>query len=342
MNTASPTLTDAATPTKTPVPIIFLPSMTPTFTQTLEPTSTLQGGGYSQIAFVSTRNGTPQIFMVNSDGTTLQQITDIPGGACQPDWSPDGRHIVFISPCQARQNDSPSNYKDANLYIINFDGTGLIEIPSIQNGDFDPAWSPDGNRIAFASLTNGPAQIYIINLINNVVTPLTQSSTDVHMPDWSRQPAWSPDGKLIIYTGHSRLTNALQIWVMGDLDQNQSSLINRGPTYWDFLPSWSPDGKTVLFSETNGPQTLGWLMLFDYTNPQTAQAVHWRSGTVANHSSYSPDGLWLVYQSINTACANCYNLIVYIVRNASGNLPINVSGDTGENFDPDWRPISSP
>jgi TolB protein len=129
---------------------------------------------------------------------------------------------------------------------------------------------------------------------------------------------------------------------MGDLDQNQSSLINRGPTYWDFLPSWSPDGKTVLFSETNGPQTLGWLMLFDYTNPQTAQAVHWRSGTVANHSSYSPDGLWLVYQSINTACANCYNLIVYIVRNASGNLPINVSGDTGENFDPDWRPISSP
>jgi hypothetical protein len=74
-------------------------------------------------------------------------------------------------------------------------------------------------------------------------------------------------------------------------------LINRGSTYWDFLPSWSPDGKTVLFNETNGPQALGWLMLFDYTNPQTAQAVHWRSGTVANHGSYSPDGLWLVYKA---------------------------------------------
>lgn len=286
----------------------------------------------------------PKFLWLTLDGNALQQITNIPGGACQPDWSPDGLKIVFVSPCQAEQNDTPDNYKDAKLYIINADGSGLTEITSLQNGSFDPAWSPDGNRIAFTSTTSGPAQIYVINLVDNVVTALTQSSTDVLLPDWSRQPAWSPDGKLILYTGHSRLTNALQIWLMSDLGQNMAPVINRGAAYWDFLPSWSPDGKTVLFNETNGHQALGWLMLFDTTNPQTAQAVHWRSGTVANHGSFSPDGLWLVYQSVDTTCASCHNFLIYVVRNASGNLPILVSGsgDTSENFDPDWRPTASP
>ena len=83
-------------------------------------------------------------------------------------------------------------------------------------------------------------------------------------------------------------------------------------------------------------------MLFDYTNPTTAQAVHWRSGTLENNGSYSPDGLWLVYQSINTACSDCHSLMIFIVRNASGNSPIQVSGDQGENFDPAWRPMSLP
>jgi Tol biopolymer transport system component len=342
-DTATPTVLDApSSPTKTPVPSIFIPSMTPTLTQTLGQVPTLQGGGYSQIAFASTRTGDAQIFMVNSDGTNLQQVTNITGGACQPDWSPDGLHLVFISPCQAQPIDSPSNYKTAKLYIINFDGSGLTEIPSLQSGDFDPAWSPDGHRIAFTSLTNGLAQINIINLVDFVVTPLTQASTDVRLPDWSRQPAWSPDGKKILYTGHSRFTDAPQIWIMSDMGQNQTALINRGSVNWDFLPNWSPDGKTVLFNETNGPQALGWLMLFDDTNPLTP-AVHWRSGTQADHGSFSPDGLWLVYQSLDATCTtDCLTYKIYIVRNASGNSPIVVYGGQGQNFDPDWRPKATP
>jgi serine/threonine protein kinase/Tol biopolymer transport system component len=337
-NAATPILINAAAPTNTLVPTVYKPSLTLPPTQKLGPTPTLLGGGYSQIAFVSDRKGAPQIFIVNSDGTNLQQITDFSGGACQPAWSPDGLHIVFTSPCQEQAIDSRGNYLKAKLFIINFDGSRLAEIPSVKKGSFDPAWSPDGKRIAFTFLSNGSAQINVIDLSDNSITPITQSSTDTRMPDWSRQPAWSPDGKLILYTGHSRLNNALQIWVMSELGQNQTMLINRGPTYWDFLPSWSPDGKTILFNETSGAQALGWLMIFDYQNRQTAQAVHWRSGTVATHGSFSPDGLWLIFQSIDTTCVDCRNFLIYIVRNASGNTPVRLASGSSENFDPAWRP----
>jgi eukaryotic-like serine/threonine-protein kinase len=341
-NTPKAPLVDTSTPTKTPVPTVYLPSLTPTPTQTLGPTSTPLGGGFSQVAFASNRSGTTQIYMVSSDDSNLQQITNIPAGACQPDWSPDGLHIVFISPCQAQPNDATGNYKDAKLFIINFDGSGLKEIQTVAKGSFDPAWSPDGTRIAYASLIDGFAQIYVYTLADNQVTALTQPSSDVLLPDWSRQPAWSPDGSLLLYTSHSRQNKALQIWIMSDLGQNQTLLINRGPIYWDFLPMWSPDGKTILFEEAQGPQALGWLMLFDYENRATAQAVHWRSGTLGNQGSFSPDGLWLAYQSVNPACANCHNFIIYIVRNASGNTPIIVGGEASDNSDPAWRPMRLP
>ena len=337
--TATPTLAAVSLSTKTLVPT-FLPSITPTPTQTLGPTSTPLGGGYGQIAFASYRTGLPQIFIMDALGGNLQQITKMIGGACQPDWSPDGLHIVFISPCLGRQNDHPG----AKLFVINVDGGGLTELPSMENGGFDPAWSPDGKRIAFASLQNNLAQIYLINLDNYVVTPLTTESSDLLLPDWVRQPAWSPDGKMIAYTGHSRLTNALQIWFMSDQGQEQTLLINRGPTYWNFLPSWSPDGRMILFSETKGPQALGWLMIFDYKNRQNPEAVHLRTGLFGNHGGYSPDGVWVVYENINIASVDTNNFHIVILKNGEGNPPIDLpgGGSGSMDFDPSWRPIGLP
>ena len=76
------------------------------------------------------------------------KITDLQDGACQPSWSPDGKQLVFTTPCDGNQE----LYPGAALFTINADGTNLTPLPSVFGGDFDPAWSPDGKKIAFTSI----------------------------------------------------------------------------------------------------------------------------------------------------------------------------------------------
>jgi eukaryotic-like serine/threonine-protein kinase len=331
--TIIPTLTATFTQT-----IVYTASITPTPTITYTPLPTFMGGGNNQIAFVSNRNGAPQLFIMNTDINGPQnQITNLPDGACQPKWSPDGLRLAFISPCLARQD----QYPEANIFIINADGSGLTKLMSKKTGDFDPAWSPDGTKIAFTSIRDGSPQIYVLNLLENSISALTAPSNDKHLPDWSYQPAWSPSGTQIIFTGHSLLTKALQIWTMSDAGRGQSLLIHRGDLLWNFLPEWANDGKTILFSETNGGQALGWLMRFDYEN-QTNDAVHMRAGTFGTHGNYSPDGSLVVFESIDLVDTNHQNYDIYLIKSDGTGPLTRLTNSNAVEFDPVWRPLVKP
>jgi serine/threonine protein kinase/Tol biopolymer transport system component len=316
---------------------------TPSFTSVFTPTETLIaiptlfGGGDNQIAFATDRTGAPQVYLMNADGSDPRQVTNMPDGACQPSWSPDGLRIAFISPCLKRQ----IQYPDANIYIINADDSGLTELMSDNTGDYDPAWSPDGTRIAFTSLRDGSRQIYILNLGDKTVTALTSVSSDARFPDWSSQPSWSPSGTQIIYSGHNRITNAMQIWVMSDAGRGQTMLIRRGDILWNFLPDWSPDGKTILFSETNGNQQLGQLMRFDFEH-QTEEAIHLRIGAYGTHGDYSPDGTWVVYESTDIDDTNRPDYDIYLVKADGTGAVTRLTDARTMEFDPAWRPRVTP
>ncbi len=312
------------------------PSATPAIsqapTETLLPTATLQGGGYGQLAIVSTRTGTPQIFIVNADGSNMMQVTNLPDGACQPDWAPDGLHLVFISPCEKRQDE----YPDAKIYTINADGSELTELP-VPEGGFEPVWSPDGLHIAFTSDLSGLYQIYLLNLANNIIVPLTEKSADVRLPDWSRHPAFSHTGTQIVYTGHSQLTGALQIWVMSDAGRGNTRLVQNDVTFWDFQPTWAPDGRTIYFSETSGPQALGWLMQFDYENRADPDAAQVQNGNFATDVSVSPDMRWLAFESTEDGL----HYDVFLMT-SEGKNRTQLTTDPAQEFDPAWRLMPVP
>jgi Tol biopolymer transport system component len=298
----------------------------------LTPSPTPIGGGYGQIAFASERTGVPQIYLINAaDGSDLRPITNLPEGACQPSWSPDGARLVFTSPCKF----DTDSYRESSLYIINADGTELTPLNTAPGGDFDPAWAPDGKRIAFTSLRDGHKEIYLLELGTGRIKRLTVSDTD----EENSQPAWSPFGNQIAFV--KKRVGALQIWTMTDIGQNHEQVVRSGQTLWDFYPVWSQDGQYILFNQRRiNTGTLPWMMQIRYEdrNRQAPSEISLAGPGVfgIENLHFSPDGFWIVCEAVDDRD----NRDIYYMT-ASGATRTRLTTDPEDDFDPAWRPIST-
>ena len=156
--TSTPTYTSTFTPTFT---LTFTPTFTPTYTPTYTPTSTPLGGGSGQIAFASSRDGNSEIYVMNADGSGQTRLTNDSRDDQYPAWSPDGRQIAFMSDQGYYQ--WGYYYSNWEIYVMNADGSGQTNLTNNGADDWVPAWSPDGQQIAFHSTRNGNYEIYLMN-----------------------------------------------------------------------------------------------------------------------------------------------------------------------------------
>lgn len=318
-DTNTPALGAVLPPTLTPT---FRPSWTPRPTRTPTPTETPTGGGMGQIAFASDRTGIPQIWLMNADGTGQKEITDMPDGACQPAWSPDGNQLVFISPCLSNQE----SYPGASLFIINADGTELTPLPTVPGGDFDPAWSPDGTRIAFTSMRDyNRSQIYVINLEDNSVESLSNNKVrDI-------QPAWSPDGRRIAFI--STRQGPSQIWIMHADGSNQERF-SRSGSLKDSHPVWSPDGQFIIFNQGTVLGGVPKLVGARVGEEPYMEKKIVPDSTPMREAVISPDGFWLAYESWPEG--ENHDIFIMITN---GPARQRLTDDPALDFDPTWRPL---
>lgn len=325
--TATPQPTN--TPTKTP-----LPSPTPTATksvsmETIVPPVPTPIGGTGQIAYAMVENRIAQIYLANSDGTNVQQLTNHINGACNFDWSPDGKQLVYVSPCYAK---SPQ-YADAGLHILNLETGATRALLDEPMGEFDPAWSPDGKKIAFTSMRDSNTwQIYVFDLETSTLTQLTfyDEVVQSRANNQSRYPVWSPDGKQLAYI--SRRGAEYQLWIMNAEDGSEKSrLVYTVPSVSDYLPAWSPDGTFLLFSQANLDLTSpSVLMRLNIGMERAEQLV--AAGAPVVDVNFSPDGIWIAYESTDGN-----NQDIYLFNLLTGEK-IRLTESPNVEFDPAWKP----
>ena len=230
-----------------------------------------------------------------------------------------------------------TSYRDGNgeIYVMNADGTGQTRITyNYPSDDISPAWSPDGTKIAFASLpypyANSTAEIFVMNANGSMQANLTNYPAD----DFS--PAWSPDGTKIAFTSDRDGND--NIYVMNADGTGQARRTNN--TASDRDPAWSPDGTKIAFtSERDG----GWEIYV--MNPADGTGVTRLTNNEAwnFHPAWSPDGTKIAFSSLRDS-SNVNSSAEIWVMNADGTGQTNLTNNqwSGAYDDsPSWSPGGS-
>lgn len=368
-NDAAPTpaltesLPETATPTLKVTEAATVTSLTATGSPVAAPTSTppspdkLQADSHTGRLLYSFPHGNRDIYLVNSDGSELLQLTNNPAEDREPSWSPDGSWIVFWTDrdgngeiyrmrpdgseltnlTQTSANEygpfvwSPDGswiyYRQGNdVYRANSDGSAPHRLSGTLWDWTHYAFSPDGTSIA-ALICYGSSGVPGLYRVSPDGSARTLISSEVDCQHYST-PSWSHDGQHIAFVGFR--DDKHDIFVVNPDGSGATRLTNTSTS--EMAPKWSPDDSHLMFSmERDGNLDVFGLNIDG--SGLTRLTTDERDDVFVD---WSPDGEHIV---VLRKSSN-YKAQIVVMR-ADGSEQVTISSQLGDYGSPSWQPVDA-
>ena len=268
-----------------------------------------------QLAYTSCRGDNAEIFLVSADGSGMRNLTRNSAEDRSPVWSPDGRHIAFVT-------DRDGQWE---IYVTRADGSGLRNVSHSPGDDDFPTWGPYGRRLAFASDRTGDSEIYVADIAGGPALNITKSPRA-----YDSQPVWSPRGTMIAFlSDRTGGEDTQDIYVVRPDGHGVANLSKH--TAWDGRPVWSPDGMRLAFStHREGNIEVFSVLALGASFVNVSRNPAWDEGP-----SWSPRGDLVAFGSNRDGNREVY------VATAAGAAPRNLTNNPAADFAPVWSPDGS-
>lgn len=307
------------------------------------------------ISFASNRTGNFDIYVVDTNGENLRNLTNHPARDLEPTWSPDGRFLAYVS----------NRDGDFKIYVMDTRTEELRRLTNHHKKEWAPAWSPDGKWIAFVSSGDEIIPPVKFKITSHIYRIDANGANLVQLTDQGKNlaPAWSPDSKQIAFVSYHRGNERIGLYIMDangrKLRRVDDQTVQAVNGIFQSECAWSPDGKQIAFSIVVPRDDRMHLCAIDTDGKNFHQLT--QGGPIVKpvivkpviagqppptfpfpeirQPAWSPDGKWIAYvYSESFVSADIY------VIDAGGNgrgIPIVQDAgvkDIGRNLSPAWVP----